>query len=324
MHRLCDFCLKRKPIILRKFRTQNPSLVFTQALCSECLKRDIENRVADTIKKFGLINNGDKILLALSGEMDSTVLLEVLTRVCESMKLKVELAAVTVDEGIGTQRTRAIKYVKDQTDARGIKLFLSSFKERFHYSLDELVQLEKRRHGFMRYNVCVICGALRYKILEETARKLQVDKLATGYNFDDLVQTIFINYVTDWNVEIEPIAQSPYQGLYIIRPLYNVPREEIAIYAQLNNLQFLNEPCPYWVEHFRDYVRIILDDFESLWPGVKRLMVQSFQKHYSSRNSFLSLRRLNIYKCKKCGSYFYPILSEHLCNACFLLWQLVG
>src|SRR3989338_2318145 len=112
-----------------------------------------ERKVKQTIDQFNLIQPGDKLLVAVSGGKDSTVLLHVLKQ------LGYRFEAITVDAKIGCYTEKNLQNIRKFCAALGVKLHEISFQKEFGYSLCYLKAI-LTSSGF-NYTSCTVCGVLR-------------------------------------------------------------------------------------------------------------------------------------------------------------------
>jgi len=278
-------------------------------LCQDHFILDFERRVADTLQKNNMVRDGERIAVAVSGGKDSTALLFCLRRILA--KKDVELVAVTVDEGIAGYRDDTIEAAKAIAEQLGIKQHIVSFREEYGYDLDEMVPGKK-------VAPCTYCGVFRKSALNQAAKRLRADKVATGHNLDDEAQTIMMNYLKG---DIERLMRfRPWRaqrGLVPrIKPLREMPEKEIALYCMVNQVFTESRECPYAQLSLRADVRDMMNCLESQFPGTKHSTVQGFEKMVARAQG--SYAQMELAACKECGE---PCVKE-LCKACELLESL--
>jgi len=125
---LCSSCSRRAVLSRRSSGLH---------LCREHFVQDFERRVAETVEVGGMIEEGERIAVALSGGKDSTALLLSLQGILDGRN--VELVAVTVDEGIAGYRDDTITAARQLCSRVGVEQVIVSFREEFGYDLDEMV-----------------------------------------------------------------------------------------------------------------------------------------------------------------------------------------
>lgn len=119
------------------------------------------------------------IAVALSGGKDSVLTLYALKNY--QNYLDFDLVAISVDEGIEGYRQHGIDAAIDNAEKLDIELIQKSFKTEEGFSLDDIYS------GFK--SACIPCGVFRRNILNKTAYELGADKIATGHNLDDEIQS---------------------------------------------------------------------------------------------------------------------------------------
>jgi uncharacterized protein (TIGR00269 family) len=262
-----------------------------------------------------MLSPHDRIAIALSGGKDSVTLLHILAQI-ERRFPRVELIAVTIDEGIKDYRREAIRIAHENCKKLRIEQSIFSFKELYGHTLDELAKLAQEK---LQLTPCSICGILRRKALNIAAKKVGATKLATAHNLDDETQTILINIIHGdiWKIaRIEPIITRPYPGFVTrIKPLCRIPENEIALYAYLRDIKFQESPCPYMYGTLRSHVRLTLNRLEVYYPGTKFKIVRSFEK---IRPLLKESVKVELRHCKICKE---PSIKE-VCRACEILLEL--
>ena len=280
-------------------------------LCRKHFIEDFERRVKLAVKKYEMIQRGDRIAIALSGGKDSITLAFVLNKLY-GFRGDLEFFAITVDEGIAGYRPRTVEIARKITGQIGMEHVLVSFKENFGMTLDEMVRIGNKKP-------CTYCGVFRKYLLNRTAREMGATKLATGHNLDDETQTILLNFL---NADMERMArllpQRVQEGLVMrIKPFRYVYEREVVVYGMLNNLPMDFEECPYSQFPVRSAVRDFLYDFEYKYPGRKFSVMSSFEKLIPCLKEMYPQIDLN--RCEKCGE---PT-PHRVCQACKLLEELL-
>ncbi len=274
-------------------------------LCKSHFIEDVERKIKRDIRKFRMVQKGDRIAVGLSGGKDSTVLLYTLHKIFKN-RSDIELLAITVDEGIGGYREHTISHARKLTSELGINLIIKSFENNFGKTLD-MLKREKETAA------CSLCGVLRKNLLNKAAREEMADKLAIGHNLDDEAQTILMNFLrgdVDRLKRMLPGKRQP--GLVMrIKPLRSIPEKEVALYGLLNNLPVSTDECPYAGEALRNEIREMLNNYEVRHPGTKYSLLGGFETICPE------LHPLNtrIVHCEKCGEPG----SESVCKTCRLL-----
>ncbi|HIH45421.1 MAG TPA: TIGR00269 family protein [Candidatus Methanoperedenaceae archaeon] len=274
-------------------------------LCSRHFREDVERKIKRDIRKRGMVRRGDRVAIALSGGKDSTVLTHVLHKIF-SAREDIELMAVTIDEGISGYRERTLSLAAGLTKSLGIPHVVRTFRDEFGRSLDEMIA--EKRGG-----ACTVCGVLRKKLLNKTARELGAQRLATGHNLDDEAQTVLMNYLRgdiNWMARLAPEGEEE-DMVPRIKPLRSVPEKEVALYALTNELPMSLDECQYAHAALRNEAREFVNSYEVRHPGTKYSIVNGFDRLMSAVMPPSSL----LMKCRLCGE---PT-SRQVCRACRLL-----
>lgn len=303
----CWKCSKRA-IIYRRYEGR--------AWCKDCFSRQFEKNVKKTIRNSNLVEGGDRISVAVSGGKDSAVTLFILNSLVKK-RPDVDLFAIGVDEGIPGYREKSLKVAKKFCKKLDVPLYIFSFKKIFKKTLTEIISGKNEN---FKAKACTYCGVLRRWIINKKSRELGANKVATGHNMDDELQSIFLDYLKgDLNklmrLGAKPAIIKHPKFITRIKPLRNSPEREIAIYAMINNLDFYLGKCPYAGKGSTRFdVRYFINDMENKYPGMKYTALKMFDNILPSlRKDFASNAVLK--ECSSCGE----ITSQDKCKACKLL-----
>ena len=299
---ICYFC-RESAILSQRYLGRH--------LCLNHFIEDFERRVNWTLEKNGMVKDGDRIAVAVSGGKDSTALLFSLHKILAGRD--VEMVAVTVDEGIAGYRDDTIKAARGIASKLGIEQEIVSFREMYGYDLDEMVQGKD-------VAPCTYCGVFRKNALNRTAIRLGASKVATGHNLDDEAQTVMMNYLKgdmERLMRFRPRRVQP--GLVPrIKPLRDMPEKEIALYCMVNGVFTESRECPYANLSLRADIRDLMNRLESLFPGTRQTTMQGFEK--IAEKAGRNWAQIELGMCRECRE---PCVKD-LCKACELLGRLQG
>ncbi len=306
----CDKCGNPNIIIIKKQSGQK--------LCKECFIESIQNKVLKDIRKYKLLEKGDKVLLGLSGGKDSVMLLDILN----SLRKRniIDLVAVTIDEGIHGYREEGVEIAARNAKELGVEHRIVTFKEYFGSTLDEIISKNTIKEG--RRIACTYCGVFRRWIFNRVAREEGATKIATGHNLDDETQSIIMNYL-EGNIQnltrIGPKSESLNDKFTIkIKPLREIPEKEIGLYVVARELDVHFAGCPFAVESFRAEVGSFIKELSREHPTIMYSTLRGFDRMKPVLKREFS-REYPMRVCEKCGE---PSAAS-LCKACSFLkdWE---
>ena len=200
------------------------------------------NKVIETIKKFNMLNNGENIVVGLSGGADSCALTHILTRL--SGKMDLHITAVHINHGIRGEEA--------ERDERSAEEFFRRLNIEFiAYHCDIPSEAAKRGIGEEEAGRLV-----RYEKFYETAEKKNGAKTAVAHNMNDKAETLIMNLCRGAGMKglagIKPVGGS------IIRPLIFCTRDEIEKYCDDNNIEYCTDSTNLQNEYTRNKIRNIL------------------------------------------------------------------
>jgi tRNA 2-thiocytidine biosynthesis protein TtcA len=222
----------------------------------------VENRLYRRIRKlagravgdFNLIEEGDRIAVAVSGGKDSWALLHVLDSLRRRAPVRYELVAVNVDPGFPGYRTDCIEaYLKEV-----------GFDYRMERTECARIIEQKLRPGS---SYCAFCARLRRGVLYTVADQLGCNKLALGHHLDDFIETLLLNqFYVGTLAAMSPKLLADNGRHTVIRPLVYVEEEMIAALSRTADFPLVPCGCPQEVradqkrQKMKRLVRELADD----------------------------------------------------------------
>ena len=294
-----------------------------ESLCAACFKETTVEKVRRTISRYGMLQRGERVGVAVSGGKDSLSLLKILHELNLSSRSGSELVALTVDEGVQGYRDEAIEHARALCNELGVELVLVSYSGLFGFSLDQALDWKDDRE----LSSCSMCGVFRRRAIDEAAAKAKVDVVATALNLDVYVQTFMMNLLHG-DVErlgwLDPSTHDDEFPVRRVKPFTEVYEEEIALYAYLSKIPFQSASCPYMHEGLRSEVRDYLNELEAKHPGMKNVLLNSAlevtSKLSKAERSDDGMAIKATVSCAKCGK---PS-SKGACGVCRMteiVWQ---
>src|SRR5260221_1573011 len=220
------------------------------------LKRRLRRQVGQALADYGMIEDGDRVMVCLSGGKDSYGLLEVLLALREHAPVKFEIIAVNLDQ---KQPGFPADILPRYLTARGVEFRIA---EQDTYSVVKRLIPEGA-------TMCSLCSRLRRGVLYRVAGEIGATKIALGHHRDDLLATFFLNLFFGGKLKTMPPKLVSDDGRHVvIRPLAYVRERDLARYADL--MQFPIIPCNLCgsQEHLqRKQVSAMLREWEKKYPG---------------------------------------------------------
>lgn len=218
------------------------------------LQSRLTKRFHKACADYGLIADGDSILIGLSGGKDSLALVEMLGKRAQIYVPRFKVTAVHV-------RMREVAYESD-----------TSYLEHFCQAWNVPFLVRETSFGELKHdkNPCFVCSWYRRKVLFDTAQELGCNKIALGHHKDDIVETLLMNLIYEGTFATNPpLLRMDKMPLQIIRPLCLIEEKEIARYAALCGYAKQNKQCPFEHASARNTIKQLLHQLEQLNPAIR-------------------------------------------------------
>lgn len=183
------------------------------------------------IEHYNMIEDGDKIAVALSGGKDSITLLMGLKALQRFYPKHFELIAISVNPGFEFFNSNFLKDICSKINVE--------FVEDESHIKEIVFDIRKEK------SPCSLCANLRRGILNSTAIEHNCNKLALGHNEDDVLETFFLNMFYAGNLStFAPVSYMDRSKITLIRPLIYTPEKEIKKFIKRENINVMPKNCP--------------------------------------------------------------------------------
>ena len=223
------------------------------------------------IADSGLIEPGDRVMVAISGGKDSYTLLHLLERARQRAPVPFEIIAVHLDQGQpGYDGTALEAWLRDEG-------YEHQIVRKDTYQVVTKVIPEGQTY-------CSMCSRLRRGILYNVAQSLGCTKIALGHHRDDAIETLMLNMMFNGSLSAMPAKLASGDGRNtVIRPLLYSSERDIAAYSE--ELDFPIIPCNLCGSQdnlWRQQVKKMLDDIEKRAPQVRQSMLAALKNVHTS------------------------------------------
>ena len=205
----------------------------------------MKNKILETIKKYNMIENGEKVVLAVSGGPDSICMLDILNDIKndETIDMNFEIVVAHVNHMIRKEAEEDAKYVKKYCEEKQIEFYSKSIDVQKMANNNKIGLEEAGRKA-------------RYDFFDEILERTNAQKIAIAHNKNDKVETVLMHILRGSGINglkgIEPKREK------YIRPLIECERNEIEEYCNDKNLQPRIDKTNFENEYTRNKVRNLL------------------------------------------------------------------
>jgi tRNA 2-thiocytidine biosynthesis protein TtcA len=230
---------RKRPIVDKKMRGKDPTSYY------------LGKKVAKTIKKYRMIEEGDRILVGVSGGKDSLTLHRLLFDRNGIYPNDYELLAVHVSSDLACE---------GRGDPEGLEEYFSG--------LGAPLKIVETRFEPDPRGGAYWCARNRRRVLFDTAIRLGYNKLALGHHRNDVLETVMLNMFYHAELSSMLPKQTLFDGrLTLIRPLYAIPEKETARFTRRGGMPVVSCRCPVDGETRREMFKRIIKDIERAHPA---------------------------------------------------------
>lgn len=230
------------------------------------LGKKLESMIRKALYEYNLIDNSNKIAVALSGGKDSLTLLYLLKAISGRGFPPLELCAFHVSGEFSCGASLGDHFLRPICEKLGVE-FVS------------LASLQKREHL-----ECYSCSRERRKLIFEAAKEKGFYTIAFGHHREDSIETLLLNLLhkAEFAANLPRVPMHDY-GITIIRPLIFIPEKEIRSFAEKYGFARISCQCPIGQNSMRKKVKNFLSLMEEEFPNIRENLAQAARTYGSSK-----------------------------------------
>ena len=233
-------------------------------------RKSIWNPFIAAVKRYELIEPGDKIAVCISGGKDSVALAKLMQELQRHTAQPFELVFMVMDPGYNSENR---KLIEDNAALLGIPITIFDSD-----IFDVTVSVEK--------NPCYLCARMRRGFLYAKAQELGCNKIALGHHFSDVIETTVMGLFYGGQLQAMPpkLRSKNFPGMELIRPLYCVHEDAIIAWKNYNHLRFLQSACRFTEERDaagdgvgqskRQEIKFLLRELKKTNPNIEKSIFQ--------------------------------------------------
>lgn len=212
------------------------------------------------ISDYGMIQDGDKIAVGLSGGKDSMALLAILAAYKKFSPEKFDLVAINIDLGLNTDKAE-VEATRAYCQSVGVEFVVE------HTQIYDII-LERGEKS-----PCSLCSKMRRGALNSIAKQYGCNKLALGHHADDVLETFFLSLIYEGRIStFMPMSHMDRSNITLIRPFIYVEEKYLSGLARRYNLPIIHNPCPQDKNTKREDIKKLVESLDDRY-GCKQLML---------------------------------------------------
>lgn len=208
--------------ILERYQEIERSLLTTY-------RKDIWSPFILAVKRYHLVEAGDKIAVCISGGKDSMILAKLMQQLQKISEVPFELVFLSMDPGYSPANRKKI-----EENAEILNLPIQFFNS-------DIFEVTARTEK----NPCYLCARMRRGFLYNKAKELGCNKIALGHHKSDVIETTLMSILYSGQIQgmLPKVASTNFEGMQLIRPLYCVLERDIVRWVRANKLEFIACAC---------------------------------------------------------------------------------
>lgn len=192
-------------------------------------RKEIWNPFVEAVKRYELIQSGDKIAVCISGGKDSMLMAKLMQQLQRHSEVPFELVFLVMDPGYSK-----LNRDKIESNAKLLHIPITVFE----------TDIFDIANGVIK-SPCYLCARMRRGHLYNKAKELGCNKIALGHHFSDVIETTLLGmfYGSQIQAMLPKLHSQNFEGMELIRPLYCIHEDAILAWKRYNSLEFIQCAC---------------------------------------------------------------------------------
>lgn len=192
-------------------------------------RKEIWNPFVEAVKRYELIQSGDKIAVCISGGKDSMLMAKLMQQLQRHSEVPFELVFLVMDPGYNK-----LNRDKIESNAKLLHIPITVFE----------TDIFDIANGVIK-SPCYLCARMRRGHLYNKAKELGCNKIALGHHFSDVIETTLLGmfYGSQIQAMLPKLHSQNFEGMELIRPLYCIHEDAILAWKRYNSLEFIQCAC---------------------------------------------------------------------------------
>ncbi len=227
-------------------------------------RKELWNPFVEAVKRYELIQAGDRIAVCISGGKDSMLMAKLMQMLQRITEVPFDLTFLVMDPGYNEENRKKI-----ESNAKILEIPVTFFETNI---FNVAYKTEK--------SPCFLCAKMRRGHLYNKAKELGCNKIALGHHFNDVIETTVMGmfYSSQLQAMIPKLRSKNFEGMELIRPLYCVHEDDIIAWAKHNGLEFIRCACRFTENSANSHDGI---------GDSKRQEIKMLIKELKKRNSYI-------------------------------------
>ena len=231
------------------------------------LSKSIEGKIMRALVEFDMIQDGDKILIGLSGGKDSLLLTYALATFQKRLAKNFSLAALTIDPNFNENFHLNAAKLTEFCSTLGIEHKIESV------DIADVIHVQNK-------NPCFTCAYFRRAAINRVAKEIGANKVAYAHHLDDAVETFLMSLLSSGQLTtFLPKTFLDRTGITVIRPLIYLREFEVKSFIAANNFDVLKSPCPIDGTTNRQTVKNLIVDLRKIFPDLFNHLTAAMRKN---------------------------------------------
>ncbi len=230
-------------------------------------RKDIWSKFVKGIKKYNLVEDGDKIAIAMSGGKDSLLMAKLFQELKKHPLKNFEIEFISMDPG----------YNKENLDLH----FKNAKQLGVPFNIDKS-NIFKVVSEISNEYPCYLCARMRRGFLYNMAKERGCNKLALGHHFDDVIETSLLNMLYAGSIQtmLPKLPSENFEGIELIRPMYLIKERDIIRIMKANNIETMDCGCeltPCRTSSKRHEVKELIKSLRKVNPDIDKNIFRALE-----------------------------------------------